>query len=413
MDMDNRDILEYFVRSGERSNYQEPNPLFCGRDAELAALRQSVKRLRAAKPGSPNCTHIVQGAPGAGKTELMTQFMNEVNSLGEDARTFAIAPPNGWVADGARLLKAIYTAAIQSKGPLATLLNAGTKQIPHIRAISAFGVSVAFDRESQRVQMPIDALVDGIEDMPDEFKEYTYVLCMDESQNLSRQPFFEDAILPDHIEQGTVSLKLMPVFFGLGNTQKVLSDIGLSRLNQNQVLSISTLRNEDVSFMSERFVEALGASAPTGEDARRYLDMVAEMGCNWPQHLSHTFGSSARWAAGNPGMRMDVAAIKSIRDTVHNLKQSHYQAVLEKVYELAANTEMQIALGTLFARDVPPLPDEVRTHIHTYRNQAAGDRTTNDIYLDMVATGIIHTDNDNRCRIPIPSLVKRLCAERH
>ena len=76
--LERESLIRYFREIGERAGELPEflNPLFSGRDSELALLHENV---RIAASGSlANRTVVVHGAPGAGKSELMAQFLSQL-----------------------------------------------------------------------------------------------------------------------------------------------------------------------------------------------------------------------------------------------------------------------------------------------------------------------------------------------
>ena len=67
-------IREYFANQYDRVNRRKPNPLFAGRDEELnRVLRYAIALDRAEHP-EENMTALFYGAPGSGKSEMLTQL---------------------------------------------------------------------------------------------------------------------------------------------------------------------------------------------------------------------------------------------------------------------------------------------------------------------------------------------------
>ena len=261
---ENRRILEYFEKSPDRARSSRLNPLFSGRAEVMDKLIGSVEVLLAEPEPLEGMTHVVHGAPGAGKSECMFQFMDRLRRL--DRPDLIVAQAGVEALFSARELWGAIQPAVTSMRRVATgsLRDRLERLIDEIESFAVLGVSFRKTRRNEAGPsiLQTDLLREMAEKLAALLGNPTVVLCIDEIQSMQAPGEKDWTGFASRFELGRASLKIMPVYFGLGNSPDVLGDHGLSRLAEPNVFPLRGIDEEAVSAIARRFLEAFEDKAP-------------------------------------------------------------------------------------------------------------------------------------------------------
>ncbi len=196
---------------------------------------------------------MLQGAPGAGKTAILSELERRWEARIAILIAEAVRPGSseGW--------RTTRTGDV-SGGVGAGVACVGGRSG---RSIAPDRVTLYTPRETlppHKWPRPVCLMVDEIQDVDPEAKSLLRALHL-----------------------GTMGLPVVAVYAGLGDSHDVLQDTGMTRVSQGAVHNIGTLAPEEaaeaVELMLDRFrVDRTGA-------ADGWPQRLAEVSERWPQHL--------------------------------------------------------------------------------------------------------------------------------
>ena len=397
---ENRRILEYFEKSPDRARSSRLNPLFSGRAEVMDKLVGSVEELLAEPEPLEGMTHVVHGAPGAGKSECMFQFMDRLRRL--DRPDLIVAQAGVEALFSARELWGAIQPAVMSMRRVATgsLRDRLERLIDEIESFAVLGVS--FRKTRRNEAGPSILQTDLLREMAEKLAALpgnpTVVLCIDEIQSMQAPGGKDWTGFASRFELGRASLKIMPVYFGLGNSPDVLGDHGLSRLAEPNVFPLRGIDEEAVGAIARRFLEAFEDKAPRTSDRERWISGIVEQTSGWPQHVSSFLRTVRALQQGD--RPLDDGMFEEAMRKSHERKQSYYGARISACKLLE---DEQVMLARAFEED--------SDHIGAGAVGKALDIKDKDALLrfldDAVRAGVLHKENE-RYSIAIPSMKQRL-----
>ena len=359
---------------------------FAGREEELERFEDS---LDVATRRKQTVFHVVQGAPGAGKSSLLEQ----IHKLHGDRDDLIFVELNkDQLSSVTTMNAAMAKAAMRS-------LKLGTE------AVSALTMALG-------VESLGDFLNDRIENVYGEMarKRRTLVLRFDEAQNLDERQ--QDAL--DELHKNGVGGGMRSVFLlaGLSPTRSVLASLGVSRqayVDPNR-RDLGLLANEECAESTRMMLHALRADASPREDA--IVKAVAGLSLGWPAHLfmaqkeltrelKALDGNLSQVNMGTVQQKADKARIAYYEDRVAepplSLEPNMLCRILCDVED--ANTN---ALGAMF--------DIAKHHLE---GAGLANRVTDEDYIDaLIRKSVIHVgagrdpkDSATRYRVSVPSML--------
>ena len=315
-------LIRYFQMIGERAGELPEflNPLFRGRDEELELLHENVRI--AVKNMLANRTVVVHGAPGAGKSELKSQFISQVTALHE-SHVVPVAGSVADVGDAANLMHSLISQlpddskrTIEVKQVINRLRDVASRTAP------GFGFTRR-GRGRQTEAIPSYRQLGWFEaqvaKLPSKVKEIVFVLCVDEFQGLNnpRQS------LCSYLHQGALGLKIVPVYFGLSDSPDVLQSAGVSRILDGNSLALGSLKPAASESILKTFCDALRIEFPNGLDRERVVaDIAAQCDC-WPHHLASWMRAACE-VLPTHGFNMSSKALQDTDDICNSYRRGYY-----------------------------------------------------------------------------------------
>ncbi len=283
-------------------------PFFRGREVEFDLFRRAVSSLQAGRVGGG--TMVFQGAPGAGKSALMAECLEAVRRHSTPADPWvavAIKPETLQSSDDVMLLL-IEAANTEMKrlsgwepgpfgGKLERWRELGRKLYGELseRGVGMGGVSVGGRPEAGgpgEMKWPAERVFRHAAPLLEQFH---LVVGVDEAQNTPVSDPTRGVMDCLHTPPG--GIPLVGAFFGLSDTQAVLSQCGLSRFADERVVNLEPLPEDEAASAIRRVFETYGFTG-TPADQDRWVTRLAELSQGWPQHVN----------------RVAVAAVRVLRD---------------------------------------------------------------------------------------------------
>ena len=275
-DADAIEALREFAASSDRIA-----PLrFVGRQDLLEDVELQLRATRD-KGKSISNGIFIQGAPGAGKTAFLEEIKGRYK---EEESACAIWMGAGSLSNLARFIGYFY--------------DPEEMRVKSTRKKLAFRLGwdnwqVGFDWESiepsvvQRLQEGVDVW-SIIKAVSGSRANHTFIVCIDEAQRVRRDKDSEENTLAVDMHDGdTGSMKVLPVFAGLGDTPQKLNDAGVSREAKDYV-NLGALSYEEGVEASEALFDHADfkiRDSFSREDREQVCQAIAIACEGWPRHL--------------------------------------------------------------------------------------------------------------------------------
>ena len=397
-------LHQWLFERAEESARSDPL-VFVGRDREIAKILQAGKNL---PPGATRSqTILVQGAPGSGKTSLLThlaaQFEASSAPTGTDIQWSV--PPTA--ADVAGIYGNIAANLVSAPSPDVV---ATTQQT--VRGRASVGLAAGDVARTTTEAHPVFQSASMIsrwgrgKGAAGWAPRQRVVLFVDEVQEVERgRP--GAGLLKDLHAQGDMPVLL--VCAGLGNSERSLSDAGLSRIEN--VLTLGRLRPDETVDCAER---TLGEGIERGvrgtaADIARWGRRIARAADDWPRHL-HVY-LQATWGTlfeqDVPDLRTaDLEATIRAADLARN---EYYHSRID-----ASKTPIQISkvLHERIAREGSLSQEDAWDTLRGAVELAPAGRkaawheqfdSVGEGFTELLRAGVVSLDRSRRCISPIPS----------
>ena len=310
-------------------------PFFRGRDDEYEIFQKAVKSLNDGHIGDG--TMIFQGAPGAGKTALMGECMEAVrlhSSLDKPWVAVLIPPgslryPESVVAamieatnlENERLLENV--ADTHSRW-LKKALNQGLQLFQEIqnRDISIQGMSVSKKQQSGGA----DGLFRHASSL---LKNYHFAIFVDEAQNVKQHDNTKDVL--DCLHRQTQGIPPVTAFFGLSDTEDILSECGLSRLPRGRVKTLGVLSHEETARAIKSVFDAYDFKG-SSKNREEWVNALSELSQGWPQHINSVSFAACQIIHEHQGS-LDEGLLPRALELGRKLKNEYYVGRLRRCSE--------------------------------------------------------------------------------
>ena len=333
-------------------------PFFSGREAEVSTFRRMVNAIALGRKS--NATIAVEGPPGAGKSALLCQFLEELGALPPVG-----SPPRRWLpvlVDGAEAMRpaaivdavdgAIITRlaedAVRSEREvdrsrfaecLAEFLGQESVQEAKIfaesvldRGVSVFGLNVG----AKMGEPHPNVLRDVPRSRSPRWKDWQIMLMIDEAQSISAEDANADRALLSTLHQGVLPLNMTFCAFGLPGTFDALADAGVSRLLADAAIDLRGLDDESAAKVVDRCFAQYGLV-----DDGTWRDAILVRSCNWPQHLSAHLTAALKTVQARAGRGHDLGAppdcLAQALESGDRLRSKYYNARLRTLTRTGQN----------------------------------------------------------------------------
>ncbi|MCZ0943190.1 MAG: ATP-binding protein [Gammaproteobacteria bacterium] len=299
-------------------------PFFSGREAEIKMFRTTVNAIARGKMA--NATIVVEGPPGAGKSALLCQFIEELRSLpaiGTQPRAWlpvfmnagsAMQPKSLMSAVDEAIALHLSKALIHAKddegySALAQRLKAivkspepeSARDIARTildRGVSAFGFHIGAKSDPNPA-----SLIEVAALRQSQWSDWQIVLMLDEAQHISSATPNTDPHLLSSLHLGAVNLPMTFCAFGLPGTSNALANVGVSRTSFNHSARLSSLDPTSSEMVVDRCFTRYGV-----EDTGCWKSAILERSANWPQHLACYLNSALTTIRQHAGVADDLGA---------------------------------------------------------------------------------------------------------
>ena len=298
---------EVFVTNKDRTQVTGRGvPFFSGREAEVRVFRRVANALLLGQQG--NATVVVEGPPGAGKSALMAQFMEEMRSFppaGSAGRRWLPVEIDAEAAESPAVIADEIDRAIVGRLAKGLLSSGGEGQegtgdpsglVKRLGEYWGAGLNAAKARSMAREFLDRGGSVLGFslgasrEGPPRTLAQaagrrpawhsWQIVLLIDEAQGIEPgQPHAGRGTL-SALHKGTVKAPISFCAFGLPGVLAALGEVNVSRLTSGRTIHLAGLDDTAAQHTANRCLNALGVA-----NAAPWREAVLTRSANWPQHL--------------------------------------------------------------------------------------------------------------------------------
>ena len=429
--------LPVFLANDDRADMGERGqPFFSGREREIQAFRKTANALAMGKRS--NATLVVEGPPGAGKSALLMQFVEEMRHLPNTEAggrrwlpvilAGAEAECPGLIADAidhaiGRRLALDYEAARdrpedreRAAEALAALVGPDAmRRFSHemgrfVRAILERGFAAAGVRIGGG-----DSRRGGIRGVVNRrapaWADWQAVLLIDEAQGISDQ--VPDAVpgTLSFIHQGLAETPISFCAFGLPGTWNALSRVDVSRTSSFHDLRLAGLEDSEARMAVDRCFERFGV-----RDAEAWAAAILDRSANWPQHLSAYLNGALSVLQERAGAGDEVGSVRgaSLRSAIARGDAARLDYYRQRLQRLDQGNARHRAYGIDVARWLRGANRTLPAYEALER--LGGEHGLSDeagtAFLDAAKhSGLLGEDADGNLTTPIPSFAGHLLGE--
>ncbi len=395
----NRAALADFLESSDR----EPSPIFVGRDNIISDIEtQAARRYKGKSVGN---TQILYGPPGAGKTALFKELRNRWMRGNSNLSPTPIIVNGEELSAPHRVVLEILKIAEPNSDAFEQMTT--ENKLGGDVGLAAIA-KVGSERKITRVK---ESAMSMAKEDPIYFlrnrcnmENWTRPICMmvDEAQRIGKYPTDNDKNL-NHFLVELNDKEIYPILLvlgGLGDTLRITMELGLSRLAENSIHSLSSLSQQECVEAVHKFID-VHECQDLVDDMDALALNIAKKSWGWPQHLyGYLKGLATVLLEEKPPMAA-WDKIESIGE--HNKKQyyGHRMYGFTGVSSLVAGIVQCIPPQGMYEDD---LIDAIDDHMAQRSRKLQWNNGT-ELYDSMIAKGLLHKDYISQLvGCPIPSL---------
>ncbi len=382
---------------------------FRGRNDEYEVFRKTINSLHDGHIGGGSI--IYQGAPGAGKTALMLECMEAVrlHSTPDDPWVAVNIKPENLESSIEIVMLLVDAANAESKRlseissgisvkKLERIMEIGRKMYEDLleRGVGIAGISIGGKPSSeQKSKVYSQRVFQGVANL---LKSFRIVVFVDEAQNTPVKKTTQGVV--DCLHNPPDKMPLVTVFFGLSDTEEILSRCGLSRPPDERVVTLGLLTHEESSEVVRSIFQSYNFRG-SQEDFEKWVKHLAELSQGWPQHICRVSVAASRVISKNGG-QIKEELLKQVLEEGQKRKESYYAMIIRRcsgqlwIYK-------KLAMMAREKNNLLSLDDIL--HIAEFaRNKKA--EPIEDFLTEALHAGVLIETREppNRYQIPIPSL---------
>ena len=393
------DVHDYLQRLVDESTRSDPL-VFAGRKDEIGKVLRS-----AANPppqGPRSSTILIQGAPGSGKTSLISRLCSELK-IHKDAGVLFLETIPG------------ESAVWRTYGHLASMLiGAGSPTRDGdtqsaIRGGATLGIARGGKTVSRRVSFPtFRSVVDIASERNARWGPMQRVaVFVDEVQEV-KPDSAAAAMLQDLHAQTKIPVFL--VCAGLSNSDLALSDAGLSRV-ENKVF-LGRLDGQDALDCAQKSLRKVLARGVGGSDVavERCAAALARASDDWPRHLQVYLQSTWQALLEQESPDLDKVDLKTIIKLGNERRESYYKAriklsrtPLEVIVALHRRLiDYKVCDESQTRRVIGEAVDKLESRARK-EWVARFEDNTEQCFAALLRAGVVALDAREHCVSPVPS----------
>ena len=373
---------------------------FVGREAEIAAVEKTAAyALAEVQKGAPasSMTLLFQGAPGVGKTSLLTHLTGRWGRR-PDATVMGLRIDQDALASPDELARTVAKAV----GKKTDDMFRQTRTTRTEYGGEAYIASIKRGHETVTAP-PVPSLAALAERYPP--TEWCRSLCLMVDEIQAVDPLIHGRALLN-LHGGIHGLPIVPVYVGLGDARAKLAECELTRFSHGHEFTMGALAPKNAATAVRRFLSHFRVSA-SDEAAEWWSEQLAMRSDSWPQHLHTAMQGFAKELIVSGG-RLDHVDSEAVFERGRRLRNASYNARVSP-----AMNKANCLVGYLMERmPVEGSADRIIIGFLTDRDQEMKGRPGHCLpegltatgFLDhLVHQGVLQRNEGGRLACPIPS----------
>ena len=281
---------------------------FSGRVQEIEDVELSIKGvMKRHLQGDPlpasDETWLFQGAPGAGKSALLSRLAERWDARQDEDAPISLTIRADLVINQSNLVAIIADAIAIANNDVEA--SNTLRQIVEIDRSSSTGIGGEFDIEASTqinegnsvASNPQELNWESLKNLfPKQNWKRPVILMLDEVQSLSRWSGPSEI---SNLHQGIHGLPIIPVFAGLSDSFDVLRMHDISRMSRRRRVTLGALEQTEAKKVVTMMLDAFCIEGSNHNDWARRIAMES---CGWPQHLHVGLQALAKFVISNNGM---------------------------------------------------------------------------------------------------------------
>ncbi len=398
---------------------------FVGREEIIAGIEKTIASIRAKiNDGDPNRplspgrllasqkTWLIQGAPGAGKTALLTHL--QCRWQAQDEGPVALHIFCNDLKNEDNVTRKIADCLVPDHGvEMLTNVRTVEKRLEFEKIIRAGGAVSDAEQSTKLVledlaKLYVPRAETGFRKLLDKFSPTRpavrpIVVMIDEVQFFEK----EDIPLLRKLHTGEHGLPLVAVLAGLAYSRSMLAKARISRFARSGRLShVQTLGRLKAGEAADAVRALLDCYEIRGRHGSALPDRIDEWSNGWPQHLHHYLAALAGELSAN-GRDLAEVSESTIRSIGDENRIDYYRARLQDA-KIAQSRALLAELAQVIGPDGCRLVDLKDMLVDRVWVKGRGSSTmpedmTADEFIDeLIQYGVVHIVEDE-ITIPIPS----------
>ncbi|MYB35580.1 MAG: ATP-binding protein [Gammaproteobacteria bacterium] len=358
-----REALQDFVIEGEKS----PPPVFIGRQDILGDIFSQAELSGRKGIASPGNTRIIQGAPGAGKSSILSELTAQ-NLHADFPKTLQVSSIE--VCDEfPDVLKAIGALGASPKSKLETMAETTARALGGLAMLDVLGsASLSLNLSALFQSSDIRTIGSLHKVVPASQWDSPVIVAIDEAQNLPAGHDSVPARFLRAIHEATTKLPITLVLAGLGDTQSHIRSLGLT--HGIQAHSLQGFTKEECAELMNGFCDYFGIRVG---DCDRQLCALSHAADGWPRHM-HWAQQAVAEAVLEPGIDGNLDRIgdwTKVQARSDVLRQGYYNSQFSDEMTFARKLVAQLMLEVGKAQIEGQIlqEDEIRNRVRIFIEQ--------------------------------------------
>ena len=314
-------------------------PIFVGREELIERIKKDVAKCRTNRDINKCFTLVISGAPGAGKSSLLSELETQLRHKSEDERrndhSVVVVPLRGVNLSNVNAIANAMVSAYREQ------VSNNRREKSRKTTVDRIWSWIGFSKQVINTEPDLQELVKNYGSIWEPVfvktslnkSETVFLFLIDEAQKTPGDRELVTRKLSSmvcELHQGLIStggIKILPIFAGHSDTQSVLAQRGVARIGDNASIHLGPLSQAE----TEEIVSAWMRHQPFGledmfveSDIDRVSKLIAVASEGWPRHTNSYLRELGRSVLKNGDMGGLTVEIKDMLDHGHDRLSDYF-----------------------------------------------------------------------------------------